>query len=491
MRNKSGLVAPPISKVPRDQPLPLSFAQQRLWVQDQMEPNNPLFNIPRALRLKGSLNIPALEIALDGIVARHEVLRTTYGSDRDGHPFQIITPELKVPLRIIDLRHLAPTERENEARRLVQQEVATPFKLATDSITRNILLQMDTDDNILVMNTHHIVSGGWSTGIIYRELSVLYQAALENKPSPLPDLPIQYADFAVWQRNWLQGEVLNQQVNYWKSRLEGAPPLLALPTDRQRLATSSYRGATHRFLLPTTLTAAVRTLGRQRGASTFMVLLAAFECMILHFTGNPDIVLGTDLANRTNHQTEDLIGFFVNLLVLRTDLSGDPTFEALLGRVREVALEVYAHQDVPFDKLVEELKPERNNSYHPLVQVLFVQQNTPRKSSPMPGIETTPYPLEMPSKFDMVIFVMETDNGISGNWLYNPDLFDSSTISKMASLFQLVLETVITNPTLSISSLTETLAQADQQQRQTQHKEFQEISLQKLKSFKRRAVTIE
>ena len=396
-----------------------------------------------------------------------------------------------MPLRVIDLRDLAPTDREAEARRLLQQEADTPFKLATDSITRNLLLQMDADDNLLVMNTHHIVSDGWSSGIILRELGTLYEAALHGKPSPLPDLPIQYADFAVWQRNWLQGEVLSQQVSYWKSRLEGAPPLLALPTDRPRPATSAYRGSAYRALLPPALSAAVRTLGRQRGASTFMVLLAAFECMILHFTGNPDLVLGTDLANRTNHQTEDLIGFFVNLLVLRTDLSGDPTFEDLLGRVREVALEAYAHQDVPFDKLVEELKPERNSSYHPLVQVLFVQQNTPRNASPMPGIETTPYMLEMPSKFDIVVFVNETDKGISSTWLYDSDLFDSSTIARMASLFQLVLESVTADPALTISNLTQTLAQADQQQRLTQHKEFQEISLQKLKSFKRRAVTIE
>ena len=490
MRNTSGLVAPPIVKVSRDQHLPLSFAQQRLWVQDQMEPDNPLFNMPRALRLKGALNIPTLNAALNGIVARHEVLRTVYGADRDGHPFQIIKPELIVPLRVIDLRDLSPTDREKEARRLVQQEVATPFKLATDSITRNLLLQMGVDDHLLVMNTHHIVSDGWSTGIILRELSALYESALHDRPSSLPDLPIQYADFAIWQRNWLQGEVLSQQVSYWKSRLEGAPPLLALPTDHPRPAKSANRGATYRALLPATLTAAVRTLGRQRGASTFMLLLAAFECMILHFTGNPDVVLGTDLANRTNHQTEDLIGFFVNLLVLRTDLSGDPAFEDLLARVREVALEAYAHQDVPFDKLVEELKPERNSSYHPLVQVLFVQQNTPRNTSPMPGIETTLYAIEMPSKFDMAVFVAETDKGISANWIYDPDLFDSSTITRMANLFQLVLETVTADPTLNISSLTQTLAQADQQQRLTQNKEFQEISLQKLKAFKRRAITI-
>ena len=491
LRDKSGLLAPPIVKVPRDQPLPLSFAQQRLWVQDQMEPNNPLFNVPRALRLKGSLDVSALESALNGIVARHEVLRTTYASDRDGHPFQIIAPELLLPLPVVDLRDLPAAEREKEAKRLVQREAATPFQLASESITRNILLQMATDEHILVMNTHHIVTDGWSTGIIVRELGALYEAALQSKPSPLPDLPIQYADFAVWQRNWLQGEVLGQQVQYWKNRLEGAPPMLALPTDRPRAATSVFRGATHHFLLPVTLSTAVRGYGRQRGATHFMVLLAAFQCMILHFTRNPDVVLGTDLANRTNHQTEGLIGFFVNLLVLRTDLSGNPTFDDLLTRVREVALEAYAHQDVPFDKLVEELQPERSRNYHPLVQALFVQQNTPRNASPMPGIEMSQFPLDMPSKFDMAVFVTETDKGVSGIWMYDADLFDPSTIARMSALFQLVLETVTADSTTTISRLTQTLDQADQQQRQTQNKEFQQVSLQKLKSLKRRTVTIE
>ena len=491
MRDKSGLAAPPIVKVPRDQRLPLSFAQQRLWVQDQLEPNNSTFNIPRSLRLKGSVNILALEDALNGILARHEVLRTTYSSDRDGHPFQVIAPELILPLQVIDLSDMHTAEREKEARRIAQAEANTAFNLATGPITRNMLIRMSDDDHILMMNTHHIVSDGWSTGILIRELGALYEAALQGKPSPLPDLPIQYADFAVWQRNWFQGEVLDRQVQYWKKRLDGAPPLLALPTDRPRPAAPAFRGAMHHALLPASLHEAVRTLGRQRGATPFMVLLAAFECMILHFTRNPDVVLGTDLANRTNHQTEGLIGFFVNLLVMRTDLSGDPSFDELVARVREVALEAYAHQDLPFDKLVEELQPERNRSYHPLVQVLFVQQNTPRNSSPMPGIEMSPYILEYPSKFDMAVFVSETDKGVSGTWLYDPDLFDLSTITRMAGLFQLVVETVTADPAAKVSDLLQVLEQADQEQRLAQQKEFKEISLQKLKSFKRRPVAIE
>jgi hypothetical protein len=357
-------------------------------------------------------------------------------------------------------------------------------------MTRHLLLQMDDEDHILLMTTHHIASDGWSTGILLRELSALYVAALNDTPSFLPALPIQYADFAVWQRNWLQGEVLEQQLIHWRTCLDGAPPLLALPSDRPRSTTPTFRGVMHRFLLPPGLVDAVRALGRQRGATVFMTLLAAFECMIFYFTRDPDIVLGTDLANRTNIQTEGLIGFFVNLLVLRTDLSGDPTFEVLLGRVREVALGAYAHQDVPFDKLVEELQPERNISYHPLVQVLFVQQNAPQISSLIPGVEMSPYTLDVPSKFDMAIFVSETDKGISGIWHYNPDLFDATTIARMASLYQLVLKTVTDNPTMHLNSLMQLLAETEQQERATLSKEFQEISLQKLKNFKRKAITL-
>jgi amino acid adenylation domain-containing protein len=489
-RGERGLVAPPIVPVPRDQPLPLSFAQQRLWVLDQIEPNNPLYNIPRAIRLTGALNVDALESALNGIVERHEVLRTTYGSER-GQPRQIVAPHLKLSLPVIDLSRLPATERDKEARRLAHEPASTPFDLAKDPMTRNLLLKMGDEDHILVLITHHIASDGWSSGILLRELTALYEAALLGKPATLPELPIQYADYAVWQRNWLQGEVLEKQLQYWKEQLEGAPPVLSLPTDRPRPEKPTFRGAMHHFLLSVSLAEAIRALSRQQGGTAFMTMLAAFQTLVLHYTKQPDIVLGTDLANRTTVQTEALIGFFVNLLALRTDLSGDPTFEQLLGRVREVALGAYAHQDLPFDKLVEELQPERSLSHNPVVQVLFVQQNTPRAASPMPGLEMTPYLLEVPSKFDMVVFVFENDKGVSGLWLYNPDLFDATTVARMEGLYRLLLEKVTANPAIRLSELVALLAEEDQVHRASQHKEFQEASLQKLKSVKRKAITRE
>lgn len=489
-RGDHGLLAPPIVPVSRNQRLPLSFAQQRLWVLDQIEPNNPLYNIPRAVRLTGALNVEALETALNGIVERHEILRTTYDSDK-GQPFQIVASSRRLPLPVVDLSSIAAAEREKEARRIAQKESYTPFDLAKDPMTRNTLLKMGDEDHILLLSTHHIASDGWSSGILMRELTALYEAALLGKSASLPDLPIQYADYAVWQRNWLQGEVLEKQLAYWKGRLEDAPPILMLPTDRPRPSKATFRGELHRFLLPRNLAAAVRILSRQQGGTAFMTLLAAFQVVILHYTRQPDVVLGTDLANRTTVQTEALIGFFVNLLALRTDLSGDPTFEELLGRVREVALGAYAHQDVPFDKLVEELQPERSLSHNPLVQVLFVQENTPRAASRMPGLEVSSYALEVPSKFDMVVFVFDTDQGISGIWLYNPDLFDATTITRMAELYKLALEKATGNPAARLSQLLDSLAEEEQQQLALQHKEFKERSLRKLKTVKRRTITPE
>ncbi len=487
-RGDQGLVAPPIERVSRSQRLPLSFAQQRLWVLDQIEPNNPLYNIPRPLRLTGVLNVAALESALNAIVARHEVLRTTYEADK-GQPFQVIAAERKQPLKVVDLTALPVAEREKEAHRLVDQEASTPFDLAKDPIVRYMLLKLAEEDHILVFSTHHIADDGWSTGIWLREMTEFYEAALDGKSSHLQPLEIQYADYAVWQRNWLQGEVLEQQLAYWRQRLEAAPPVLVIPPDRPRPQKPSFRGAMHRSLQPRSLLEAVRALSRQQGSTSFMTLLAGFQTMILHYTKQPDIVLGTDLANRTTMQTEALIGFFVNLLALRTDLSGDPTFIELIARVREVALGAYAHQDVPFDKLVEELQPERSQSHNPLVQVLFVQQNTPRSAKPMPGLTTSWFPMDVPSKFDMAVFVSETDNGLGNNWVYSCDLFDATTIARMAGMYQLVLEKATVNPTLRLSELLNFLAEEHHKQLAAQHQEFRQAGSQKLKSAKRKTLS--
>jgi amino acid adenylation domain-containing protein len=487
-RGEQGTVAPPITRVSRDQRLPLSFAQQRLWVLDQMEPNNPLYNIPRPLRLSGELNVEAMESALNGVVARHEVLRTTYGSDK-GQPYQVIGEHVHRPLGLLDLSSLAAAEREAEAHKLVAREAATPFDLAVGPVIRWTLIRLAPEEHILLVNSHHIADDGWSTGILLREVTELYEAAIARQPSPLEQLDIQYADYAMWQRNWLQGSVLEQQVEYWRRQLDGAPPVLEIPPDRQRPENPSYRGAIHRFVLPLGLLDAVRALSRQQGGTAFMTLLAGFQTLVMHYTKQPDVVLGTDLANRTTVQTEALIGFFVNLLAIRTNLSGDPTFTELLARVRETALGAYAHQDVPFDKLVEELQPERSLSHNPIVQALFVQQNTPRSSKPMPGLALSWFSMDVPSKFDMAVFVSETEKGVVGNWVYSAELFDSATIARMAGLYQVVLEKATANSAMRLSELHAALAEEDQKHRASQHKELQQLGVQKLKTAKRKSLT--
>jgi hypothetical protein len=387
------------------------------------------------------------------------------------------------------LSELPPAVRESEARRIVQEQASLPFDLAKDPITRNTLLKLTNAEHILIMATHHIASDGWSTGVLVRDLTALYEAVLTGKPVDLPKLEIQYADYAAWQRNWLQGEVLDQQIGYWRQRLAGAPQILMLPADRPRPEKPTFQGAIHRSLLPTTLAEAVRILSRQQGCTTFMTMLAAFQTMVLHYTGNPDIVLGTDLANRTSVQTEALMGFFVNLLALRTDLSGDPTYAELMARDREVALGAYAHQDVPFDKLVEELQPERSLSHNPLVQVLFVQQNTPRSAMTMGGLTMEWERMDVLSKFDLALFVVETKEGIVGNWAYSAELFDPATIARMADLYRLVLEKAAANPEVRLGELLGLLAEEDKQHRSLQHKDFRRLSAQKLKTTRRKALT--
>jgi non-ribosomal peptide synthetase component F len=483
-RAGSGLAAPPIVRISRDQAVPLSFAQQRLWVLDQLEPGNALYNVPLTVRMTGSLNISALEEALNGIVRRHEILRTTYSGEGQ-QPVQVIAPELRIPLQVQDAAGGTSKEREQDARRLLMEAAGMPFDLGQGPVIRTLLVRVDEEDHVLLVNIHHIATDGWSISILTRELAVLYSSALEGQGSPLPSLPIQYSDYAVWQRSWLQGEQLARQVDYWKSRLAGAPPQLMLPTDRQRPAVQTFRGASHNFLLPNTLAERIRSLTRRQGATMFMTMLSGFQILLRYWTRQTDIVLGTDLANRTNLQTESLIGFFVNLLATRADLSGDPSFEELLAGIREHSLEDFAHQDLPFDKLVEELQPERNPAFNPLVQALFVQQNTPRNTAKMPGIELSGFKLNLSSKFDCALFVAENTEGISGNWVYNPDLFDESTISRMASLYGVVLDRIAEDPSIKLSALMATLAESEHQLRAAGHDVFEQASSQKLRAAKR------
>ena len=479
--------APPIVRVPRGQAIPLSFAQQRLWFLDQMDPGNSLYNIPRAIRLTGKLDFAALERAVNGLVARHEILRTTYRVIHDDAT-QVIAEQLSIEMALIDLSPLPSSSREDEAHRIVQEESAKGFDLAAEPILRARLLKLDEADHILFLNTHHIASDGWSTGVLLNDLAALYQAAKDNTSAALAELDIQYADYATWQRNWLQGEVLANQLAYWRQQLEGAPPILPLPTDRSRPAIQTFRGAVYEHVLPKSVGEGIRLLSRQQGVTPFMTMLASFDALLHYCTGQEEIVVGTDVANRTSVKTESLIGFFVNLLVLRLDVGGNPSFEELLRRAREMALGAYAHQDVPFDKLVEELRPERNLSHSPLVQVLFVQQNTPRSTATFPGIEISRFKIEVQSKFDMAVFVSENAQEISTSWVYNPDLFDRVTIARMAANFELALRTVIELPNISLDAICETLAGSDRQDRESEQKKFQETGLEKLKKIRRKAI---
>jgi hypothetical protein len=368
---------------------PASFAQARLWFLDRLFPGNPFYNVSAALRLTGSLNKTALEQTFNEIVRRHEALRTTFRM-LEGQLVQVIAPvetypTLREPLRgtgtaspnrrnvstllaIIDLRFLSAAEKEAETRRLATQERSRPFDLSSEPLLRVMLLQLDSSEHVLLLNLHHIICDGWSIGVLIRELGSLYTAFSNNQPSPLPELPIQYADFADWQREWLQGEVLETQLAYWKQQLDNIP-LLNLPTNRPRPATPTYRGATQFLELPKNLSEKLEALSQREGVTLFMTLLAAFQTLLYRYTQQSDIVVGSAIANRNRYEIEGLIGFFVNSLVLRTNLSGNPTFLELLDRVREVALGAYAHQDLPFEKLVEELHPERNLSHHPLFKL--------------------------------------------------------------------------------------------------------------------------
>ncbi|HEY6190004.1 MAG TPA: amino acid adenylation domain-containing protein, partial [Pyrinomonadaceae bacterium] len=368
----------PIRIFSRDETLPLSFGQQRLWFLDQLEPGNPAYLMPAALRLDGKLKVSTLEQAFSEIVRRHESLRTNFALV-DGQPVQIIAPAQPVTLSITDLSQLATDEREAEARRLAGAEAQRPFDLSAGPLLRVSLLKLAEDEHILLFTMHHIISDGWSIGVLVKEVTTLYEAFSAGQSSSLPELPIQYADFAHWQREWLQGEVLDAQLSYWREQLADAP-VLQLPTDRPRPAVQSYRGAHHSVRLDAALTDELKRISRQEGVTLFMLLLAAFQTLLSRYSGQEDIVVGSPIANRTRAEVEGLIGFFVNTLVLRTRLEGRPSFREVLGRVREAALGAYAHQDVPFEMLVEELEPERDMSRTPLFQVMFVLQNAPQES---------------------------------------------------------------------------------------------------------------
>jgi len=449
----TGGAAPPIRRVSRESPLPLSFAQQQLWLIDQLESGNVAYNIPFPLYLSGSLDVAVLQACLDEIVCRHEALRTTIVTV-DRQPMQSIAPASRVFLPLVDLCALSGVERQVEAQRLTQQDARLPFDLVTGPLWRVTLLRLSEVEHLLLLTMHHVVTDGWSLVILMNELAALYRAFAGHRPSPLPPLPIQYADFAVWQREWLQGEVLETQLSFWRRQLAGAPTLLALPTDRPRPSFQTFRGARQSLALSRPLSEAIKALSQRASVTLFMTLLAAFKAVLCCYTDEHDIVVGSPIANRNRAEIEGLVGYFVNTLVLRSDLSGDSTFGDLLAQVRETALGAYAHADLPFEKLVEALRPERNPSYNPLFQVMFTLQSGPRAISVLPHLTVNPVAVDPGvSLFDLRLEMEETASGLVGFVEYNTDLFDDRTIVGLLAHYQTLLERVVTDVEQPLSTL--------------------------------------
>ncbi|WNM63149.1 non-ribosomal peptide synthetase [Candidatus Nitrospira neomarina] len=452
-----GILPPTITSQARSETLPLSFAQERLWFLDRFEPGSPFYNIPASMRILGSINKKALSSAIGALISRHEVLRTVF-DEEDGRPVQRILPEMDVIITPYDLRQRSEIERELEAKKLIAEEARRSFNLVQGPLFRVALIHLSEEQHILLVSMHHIIADGWSMGIVLRELNDLYMAFALGQPHKLPPLQLQYADFAIWQREWLTGDVLARQLAWWRTQLRGAPPLLDFPLDRPRQATKLFRGATYHFKIAPSLAQSFHALANREGVTSFMALLAAFSVLLYRYSGQSDMVLGTPIANRTRPELEGLIGLFVNTLALRCDLSGRPSFRELLIRTREITLGAYAHQDLPFERLVEVLQPERNLSHNPIFQVMFAFQNVPilgGNSAYQEWHEKQEQAQELAggngtAKFDLTLFLREASAGLAGAIEYNTNLFDGERIIGLVKHLQKLLSQIVEAPDCAI-----------------------------------------
>jgi amino acid adenylation domain-containing protein len=433
-------------------PYPLSFAQELMWLLDHLI-DTSAYHVPRALRIKGPLNVEALEYALNKIVERHDILRTNYQAV-DGKPMQFIAPHATLPLQRIDLTRLEKERREQEAQRILVEEGRRRFDFEKDLMLRAFLLRLDEQEHILLLISHHIASDGQSKAVLFRELKTHYLAHCAGKAAELPELPIQYADYAVWQRDWLQGEVLDNHLNYWKRQLAGAPMLLELPTDRPRPAAQSFEGARQFLRCPDGMLENFKLLCRKEGATMFMTMLAAFGTLLYRWSGQEDMLIGTPVSGRSRTEVEPLIGYFSNSVVLRVNMGGDPTFRELMRRVKEVALGAYSHQDLPFEKLVVEMQPQRDLSYSPMYQIMFSVGEHKDLGLELPGLEISPIIIDRGiAKFDMTFGMTELRRDLMCNIEYCTALFEASTMQRLANYFQNLLQGIIANPDQRISEL--------------------------------------
>ncbi|MGB9405292.1 MAG: amino acid adenylation domain-containing protein [Candidatus Acidiferrales bacterium] len=438
------LQSPPLRRVSRDAELPLSFAQRRLWFLDRLQPGNPAYNLGASRYIRGFVDLAVMEKSIGEVVKRHEALRTIF-PDVAGAPVQVILPFEPLHLNLIDLTQLGDDQVWQEVDRLKKEEAQLPFDLGAGPLIRTTLLRVRPQEQVLLFTLHHIIADGWSLGVFLKEVTVLYQNFLVGRPPSLPELPVQYVDYSVWQRECLNGAELDRLLGYWIPKLRGSEPVIALPTDHPRRAVQTNQGAALTFTLPAELSEKLRGLSRRETVTLFMTLLAIFNALLFRYSGQTDILVGTPLANRPRPELEDLIGLFVSTLVLRTDLSGEPTARELIHRVREVVLEAQAHEDLPFEKLVETLRPERTMAYTPIFQVAFILQNTPLSSE----FEVT----TAAAMYDLTLFMWDEPNGIRGTFEFNLDLFDSDTISRMRDHFQALVEGIVADPQQSVTRL--------------------------------------
>ncbi|RKH56197.1 non-ribosomal peptide synthase/polyketide synthase, partial [Corallococcus llansteffanensis] len=445
---------PPLVRAERTTAPPLSFAQQRLWFIDQLEPGSSLYNMPLPLRLSGALDEGALRASLDALMARHESLRTTFRVEA-GQPVQHIHTEASVPFEFVDLTGLDEAERQAEAVRRGIAESRRPFNLEQGPVIRALLMKLEAQEHVLVLHLHHIVSDGWSLGVLVREMTALYEAFRQGQTPTLPELPVQYADFAVWQRGWLQGDVLKAQLDWWKQQLAGAPHVLDLPTDKPRPAVATQRGASVRVQFPRALAEQVEALAQKEGATPFMVLLAAFQTVLHRYTGQDDVLVGSPIANRRHAETEGLIGFFVNTLVLRGSFGARPSFRQLVTQVRTTTLGAYEHQDIPFERLVESLQQTRDLSRTPLFQAMFALQNAPLPELALPGLSVKGADMGSrgTAQFELSLDLNREADGFVGFIEYAADLFERSTIERLMAHLRVLLEAVLERPDAPLADL--------------------------------------
>ena len=461
----------------------LSFAQERLWFTEQWTNERAVYNIPLVLRLRGPLKLAALEKCLDEIVRRHEVLRTSFRM-LDGKPRQIIAPARRSWLPVVDLSELSEAEREVESRRLSEEQSQQPFDLSQGPLLRILVLALDERDHVIVFTMHHILCDEWSMKVLISEVSELYRAFSLGRRPALPQLPIQYADYAIWQRQWLEGAEFDWHLAYWREQLDDLP-VLSLPTDKPRPPEQTFRGATEAFRLPLDIAQALKDPDRQEGVTLFMTLLAAFATLLYSYTGQSDIVVGTDVANRNHVETENLIGFFSNQLVLRVRLFGEMSFRELLGRVRETTLDAYTHQDLSFEKLVKALQTRRDPSRSPLFQVKFVLQNDPPAELDLEGLTLSPIAFEnRTAKFDLLMTIINQKQGLTGAVEYNTDLWRAGTISRLLTNFETLLTHVVADPDARLGDLKESLNEAERQRQLQGQEAVKNARLQKLSSIR-------